>query len=392
MIGRQRVSPRRRGRRQAARLGARASVRARQEIGGHLQARRPCDARCRWTLRNERPARSSAVDDDHERPLARATARPARSRPWCAARRTRRRRTRRSSLRACSDERHRAPSVRLAVDLDRVRARLRAEHDAAAGELRRASCPGGRGRCPSGGTASRGRRRPGRGSSWRGCPAGARPLGLHDSCRSGPFGSTPKTTPEVPSCPCRPRFGAVAIRGPPARHEHAGRARHGAGHQQQVAGRVGVDDLRPRWVTRSPPMWPDMRMPFQTRAGRRTAPIEPGFADVVGAVGDRAATEVVALDGARETLALRRAGDLDVIARAERLDGDAYRRPRVEDCRGTRCRWWRNRSPPSGDGRSRACVILLRLGLAESELDGVVAVAAAVLDLRPRGTARPRSR
>ena len=38
----------------------------------------------------------------------------------------------------------------------------------------RGSCPGGRGRCPSGATASSGRRRRARGSSRRACPGGAR--------------------------------------------------------------------------------------------------------------------------------------------------------------------------------------------------------------------------
>ena len=42
-----------------------------------------------------------------------------------------------------------------------------------------------------------------------------------------------------------------------------------------------------------------------------------GGADVVGAVGDRAAAEVVALDRALEALADRDRGDLDALARLE---------------------------------------------------------------------------
>src|SRR5207248_1570458 len=44
-----------------------------------------------------------------------------------------------------------------------------------------------------------------------------------------------------------------------------------------------------------------------------------GLADVVRAVALRAALEVVALDRAGEALALRDAGDLDLVARAERV-------------------------------------------------------------------------
>ena len=130
-------------------------------------------------------------------------------------------------------------------------------------------------------------------------------------------------------------------------------------------------------------MWPDMRMPFQTRAGQADWPIEPGLADVVGAVGDRAATEVVALHGARETLALRRAGDLDVIARAERLDGDGIADREV--------RLAPELFEMAVETDARLCEVaglrlvqVLGLGLAERELDRVIAVGAVALHLDHR--------
>jgi hypothetical protein len=63
--------------------------------------------------------------------------------------------------------------------------------------------------------------------------------------------------------------------------------------------------VRPRWVIRPPPIRPGPRMPFITRAGQAEAPIEPG-----------------ALDRALEALALRLAGDLDLLADLEGLDRD----------------------------------------------------------------------
>ena len=72
----------------------------------------------------------------------------------------------------------RASALHLARQALLVRARVRPEDHAAAAVVRRARrCPGGRGRCPSGGTASCRRRGPRRGSWCRACRSGGRPAG-----------------------------------------------------------------------------------------------------------------------------------------------------------------------------------------------------------------------
>ena len=79
---------------------------------------------------------------------------------------------------------------------------------------------------------------------------------------------------------------------------------------------------RPFWVTRSLPIWPGPRMPFITRAGQAEAPIEPGARTLCEPWDFGPAAEVVALDRALEALALGGAGDLDLLADLEGLDGD----------------------------------------------------------------------
>ncbi len=53
-------------------------------------------------------------------------------------------------------------------------------------------------------------------------------------------------------------------------------ARNRAADQQQVALGVDLDDLRFSIVRRTAPMWPDMRLPGNTRPGVWRWPIEPG--------------------------------------------------------------------------------------------------------------------
>jgi hypothetical protein len=76
------------------------------------------------------------------------------------------------------------------------------------------------------------------------------------------------------------------------------------------------------------PMWPDMRLPLNTRPGVWRWPIEPGCAvrDRV-AVGLHAAREVVALHGAGKALADRGAGDVDDLARREHVDLELAAQP-----------------------------------------------------------------
>ena len=107
------------------------------------------------------------------------------------------------------------------------------------------------------------------------------------------------------------------------------------------------------------------------------APIEPG-ANVVGAVADRAAAEIVALDPALEALADRDPGDLDLLAGLEGGDGDV-----VADLRavlGAEVLVAELDQVPHrrGAGLLRMTLLglgqLARLGLAKGELDGAVAV------------------
>ena len=71
-------------------------------------------------------------------------------------------------------------------------------------------------------------------------------------------------------------------------------------------------------VRRMTPMWPDMRLPWNTRPGVWRWPIEPGVrCDNECAVRRLAAGEVVALHRAGEALADGGAGDIDDLARLE---------------------------------------------------------------------------
>ena len=171
-------------------------------------------------------------------------------------------------------------------------------------------------------------------------------------------GSTPNTAScERRSCPCRRRSGAwSAISGPPARRR-ASRCAPGTEPDTSSRLRAGSRSTttRPRWVTRLVAHVAGHAQALPDARGPRGLADRAGLADVVRAVADRAAAEVVALDGAREALALRRAGDLDVVAGAERLDRDGV----ADDELGRAAELFempvRGRRPPSRGGRSPAC-------------------------------------
>ena len=121
------------------------------------------------------------------------------------------------------------------------------------------------------------------------------------------------------------RRAAVPWAPPLAAHldEPVLRARDRALDEQQVLlGSRRRGRVRPSWVTRLPPIRPAIFMPLKTRDGRRRGADRARRADVVRAVGARAAREVVALDRALEALADADPGDLDLVARLEDLDGD----------------------------------------------------------------------
>ena len=109
----------------------------------------------------------------------------------------------------------------------------------------------------------------------------------------------------------------------------------------------------PSWVTRTPPMRPDIFCPRNTRDGVAEAPIEPGVRTLCEPWRDGAALEVVPLDRAGEALADRRARDLDLVAGLERLDGDRVADARARCRRGTRRGDGGRSCRPSSDGRAR---------------------------------------
>ena len=231
----------------------------------------------------------------------------------------------------------------LAVDLEGVVARLRAEDGAAAGPDRRARRAGagaaGALLAPRLGAAAADLAA---GLGRRACPGGARSSSARtDSWTSGPLNSRAEggVVELRPSC-VPPRIGASSHRCAPPRRRCAGRGRR-RGRAAGSARRRPATTSRPFWVTRLLPIWPGPRMPFITRAGQAEAPIEPGARTLCEPWRLRAAAEVVALDRALEALALGDAGDLDLVAGLERLDGDgladrAARRPRRGTPRGAR--------------------------------------------------------
>src|SRR6476646_1459124 len=112
-----------------------------------------------------------------------------------------------------------------------------------------------------------------------------------------------------------------------------------------------------------------------------------GLADVVRAVRARAGAEVVALDGALEALADADAGDLDLVARLEDLDGDRLAFARAVDATAEL-----DELAVRADLelRQMAELALRQLALGdfvERELHGVVAVRVGELHLHDRARA-----
>jgi hypothetical protein len=112
-----------------------------------------------------------------------------------------------------------------------------------------------------------------------------------------------------------PSTAAFAI-GPHLHHRIA-RARHRALDQQQVALGVDIGDLQ---ALLGDPLVAHLARhphPFEDAGGEGAGADRPRGADVVGAVADRPATEVVALDPALEALADRDPRDLHLLAGLE---------------------------------------------------------------------------
>src|SRR5947209_9356914 len=182
-----------------------------------------------------------------------------------------------------------------------------------------------------------------------------------------------------------PSTGALAIG--PHLHHSALRPGHRPAHEQQTLTRDHVDHGQPAL---GDPAAAHPAGSLETRKdarGRGRGTDRTGRADVVGAVGLRAALEVVPADRALEALALRGPGDLDLVSGAERLAGH-----RVADQQLARLI---TELPHHAMRRGRGLLQMTELGLgerlllapAEGQLDGLVAVA---LDRADRGDrARP---
>src|SRR5262245_39535831 len=149
---------------------------------------------------------------------------------------------------------------------------------------------------------------------WRRAASSART----DSCTSGPLKRAPKTASSSVAVLVPPRILALGI-GAHLHHAVAGAGDRAADEHEVLRG-VELDDLQP--------LVGDALVAHLARAAdalhhargpRRRADRSRG-ADVVRAMGLGAAAEVVALDRALEALALRSAGDLDLLADLEGLD------------------------------------------------------------------------
>ena len=209
----------------------------------------------------------------------------------------------------------------------------------------RGSCRRGRGRCPSGATASSGRRRRGRGSCAPRVPARGRvQLGAHGLVHEVRLHLDAEDG----------LLERDALRGLARRVEQRSLRRchgclssltstkpfFGPGTAPLTSSRFRSAStsctVSPTCVTRLPPMRPAIFIALEDarRSGRGAD--RARLADVVRAVRDRAAVEVVALDRAGEALADPDPGDLDRVARLEDLDGDGLADGQLASCRGTR--------------------------------------------------------
>src|SRR3954469_8497220 len=140
------------------------------------------------------------------------------------------------------------------------------------------------------------------------------------SWTSAMWNSSPNTPSSRSTVPVLPRYGALGIGAD--LHCPALGARHGAAQQEQVLVGDHVDDgeaLLGHALVAHLARAADS-LEHAGRGGGRAD--RARGAHVVRAVGDGAAAEVVALDRALEALALRGAGDLDLLTDLERLDGD----------------------------------------------------------------------
>src|SRR3712207_3451467 len=150
---------------------------------------------------------------------------------------------------------------------------------------------------------------------WRRAASSART----DSCTSGSWNSAPNAVSSSSTFLEPPRTGALAI----GAHLHDAVARAGdrAADEQQVVAGADLDDGQPALRDALVAHLARAADALEHARGRRRRADRARGAHVVRAVALGAAAEAVALDRALEALALGDAGDLDLLAGLERLDG-----------------------------------------------------------------------
>src|ERR1700712_1197769 len=140
-----------------------------------------------------------------------------------------------------------------------------------------------------------------------------------DSCTRGPLNFAPKAVSSSAIVFEAPRTGASAIC--TDLHEAVARPGHGATKQHEVLGGIEADDLEPLLGNALVAHLARSADALEHARGRGRGADRTRGAHVVRTVAYRTAAEVVALHGALEALALGDAGDLDLLALLERLDG-----------------------------------------------------------------------
>src|SRR4051794_26196303 len=152
---------------------------------------------------------------------------------------------------------------------------------------------------------------------WRRAAISART----DSWTSGPLNSAPNAASSSVTVPVPPRVFADLAIGPDL-HDAVARAGNGAADHEQVLAGVDLDDLEALLRDALVAHLAGAADALHHASGPGGRADRARGAHVVRAVGLRTGGEVVALDRAREALALRGAGDLDLLADLEHLDRD----------------------------------------------------------------------
>src|SRR4051794_35666431 len=217
---------------------------------------------------------------------------------------------------------------------------------------------------------------------WRRAACSART----DSCTSGPLNAAPNAASSSLTVPVPPRVFADLAIGPDLHDAVLGPGHGAADHQQVVLG-AHLDDLEALLGDALVAHLAGAADALHHAGGPGGGADRARGAHVVRAVGLRTGREVVALDGALEALALGRAGDLDLLADLERLDGDGVADERLARVVAELDDVLHGRSAGLLQVAELRLGEVLLLGGAERELDGLVAVAVERADAGDRAGA-----